>query len=150
MQRFGNSERTVINDGLNLPHSVSPIQLVGFGQSGRMTSLVDPTSGVAYQVPADKVLVVDAIQVWDYTATGVPRGTILYCDNSIGINSATAPTNPVYEGSTDSFQVCGGNGDLGPLSYPTNFTIPASKYPTYTCRSDGNTGVRIFAHLEDA
>lgn len=95
------------------------------------------TQGTAgYQVTTGKTLTIHAVQLICNAGGNYTTGGLGYGDTDIGLNSAAAPTNPIYIGGSTGIQpfaasalASGGYQNVG--QYPCNFTVPALKYPLW-------------------
>jgi len=83
-----------------------------------------------YQVTAGKTLRVLALIGISNSATGTIGMLLAQSDNDIGLDSATALTNPVYiSGSAGNFWFQQDlTGDPSRIEMPCNFTVAATKY----------------------
>jgi len=92
-----------------------------------------PNSTSGYQVTSGKTLHILGAQssiIVDGGAGG--NATVLYGDTDVGIDSASAPTNPIYPYGTVAVSISGSIPlNLAPGVYPQslNFDVPATKYP---------------------
>lgn len=92
-------------------------------------------SSSGYQVTSGKTLRVLAVKSTSGTSTATPTYLLAQSDNDIGLNSATALTNPVYHnGSSASLSMAAG--------YHTNeqairFDVASGKYLSLTGASNG-------------
>lgn len=97
-----------------------------------------PGGTAGYPVTAAKTYTVHAISLNANTA--ISGYQFLYSDNDVGLNTATAHTNPIYEN--------GGSITVASVGTPANtfqgiatkFAIPAGKYPGSIVVGAGSAG----------
>lgn len=118
-------------DPINNPND---IQLSGsYGGSTNISSgLRTLIASSGYLVPVGRRLVVVAVKVFS-SSTGGTSCYLAQVDNDVAVNSAGAPTNPLYFGSGSSSQLtptvvttpnAGGAAEVGGLNFP----IATGKY----------------------
>jgi hypothetical protein len=111
-----------------------------FGGNGYSTyRLMNGTAG--YQVTALKELHIRAARILVTTNNGL----FGYGDTDVGLNSLSAPTNPVYSGgSSTGANFNGSDTNWNTSEFPVFFNVPASKYPfSYTT---GGSNVFLFGY----
>jgi hypothetical protein len=102
-----------------------------------------PTGSAGYQVTAGTTLTVSAIRIVPST-TGLSVCTLAQTDNDVGLDSATAFTNPVYQGGSTTIWTHAISSTIPTAveATATLFTVAAQKYLS----SLGNTnGERYIA-----
>jgi len=102
--------------------------------AGRHTTLRLPNASSGYQVTSGKTFKIEAIFASTSSASAGPVMPF-YGDTDVGLDSASAPTNPVYIGGNNNPQAIALAGNTSGnlvLSNPIpgmNFSVPAGKYP---------------------
>lgn len=104
------------------------IQLHGILVSGGSCTLRKADSSSGYLPSGSNNFQVHAIQLF-IAACG--EFVLLYSDNDMGVDTSTAPTNPVYPGGSLSCGILTLNGQYAAgsiVSMLSNFIIPNGKY----------------------
>lgn len=100
--------------------------------TARYTTYRKNNTSAGYQVTTGKTLSIYAIRVMTDSAAGSSAGSVLsYGDTDVGLNSAAAPTNVVYQfGDSTARIFLTTTGQTSGVFYesPTLFTVPATKY----------------------
>lgn len=108
------------------------IILHGAVAAGQANCSLRKANGVAgYAVTAGKTLTIYACKGRSNTAANT-KIILLYSDNDMGVDTATAPTNPVYiMGSTANYGLTysGGASVDQEQAHEINFQVPATKIP---------------------
>lgn len=99
------------------------------------SSMQSPEDGGNYQVPADKKFRILAVKFWLQEQTAQDAGILrlLYSDNAVGMESATAFTNAVYWMNNSNASIIGtlaGAPHKDSYECPVFFDVPATKYPS--------------------
>lgn len=117
------------------------IQLAGSIGSSSYAGFRLGTSSSGYAVTAGKTLQISSM-IFAAVSAGATMA-IGYCDNDLGANGSTPPTNPVYIGGfvlTSQFN----NPVAGtPMDYNFSLDVPAGKFVFMTSQ---NVTVRIFGY----
>jgi len=103
-------------------------------------------ASAGYQVPTGKTLRVWAVR--EVTSVVNQAVNIGYGDDDKGTSSASAPTNAVWQGGGVSLVLGKNSSQYGSYEYPTNFAIPAQKYPAAYTDSTGGVVVEMWGYLE--
>lgn len=117
--------------------------------NGRFTTFRKNNTSAGYQVTAAKTLSINAVKVNSDAAAGTSLGcTLGYGDTDVGLNSAAAPTTPIYQfGAVGSPVLSGlqGSNTTNTMESATLFTIPATKFPVGV--ADGtNIAVTVYGY----
>lgn len=119
----------------------------------RYTTLRKPGATSGYQVTTGKTMTIRAAKINYITPTGSPTINFLYGDTDVGINSASAPTNPVYLGgdSSSSCGVLGGTSGAssGPATYGESspfFPVVALKYSAMFLNVTATVNILAYAY----
>lgn len=128
------------------------IILKGYAQLSQNATLRNFTGTAGYQVTAGKTLQIQAVewQTNSYFTTG-HSVFVLQTDNDVGLNTATAFTNPVYPfgNSTDTFgglNVCNDTGTIRSQKV-YRFNVAAGKYVSMVNAAGSvNTEVTVFGY----
>lgn len=111
------------------------IPVYGFTEGTNTNSTFRKANTASSYAPSAVTYVIKAVQIMNMDGSQNTFISLGYCDNDLGQDSATAPTNPVYW-FTNSTTVC----NIGPTTtntpslvnqIPINFTVPAGKFPFY-------------------
>lgn len=119
----------------------------------RYTTLRRTTATAGYQTTSGKTLTIRACKITYISLTGNPTINLLYGDTDVGLNSSSAPTNPVYLGgdSSSSCGVLGGSSGAasGPVSYGETapfFNTPSTKYSAMFLNIEATTNMLAYGY----
>lgn len=117
------------------------------GASTHFTTLRTTNGSSGYQVPGGKSLKI--IGYDSSVAVGAAAGGlgILYGDTDVGLDSASAPTNPIYQNANGSASTILLAVSAGFFGAAVNFTIPTGKYPAVVCAGTIAIYVNIYGYL---
>lgn len=104
-------------------------------------------TSAGYQVPASKTFKVMAIE-FDVLVAASGGFTLLYADNDVTQEAATAFTNPIYPaGTPNTINRFGTNTASVRLDFPFKFDIPTGKYPGITNFNNAlQAGIRLYGY----
>lgn len=108
-----------------------------------------PGGAAGYQVPAGKTLRLWAASMMcNAASSGSPA--LLYSDNDVGQQTATAYTNPSYKAGADAVPFLYSEGALtSPVERGMNWTIPTGKYVGMKVTGNTNTiQMTVYGYLE--
>lgn len=92
-----------------------------------------PNGSAGYAVTTGKTLKIQSFRCFVITsASNTGTGWLLYADNDVGVNTATAFTNGVRYGGSAASGYLASFGSLVSSGYfegPISYSIPAGKYP---------------------
>lgn len=109
---------------------------------GQFGTFRDLNTNAGYQVTTGKTLTIHAARMIPRDGGITTHGNIFYGGNDVGLNSASAPTTPVYPIGDSSFIVL--KALLGTTGVPSDrtleasnalnwdFQVPQSMYPQFT------------------
>jgi hypothetical protein len=111
------------------------------------SSLVDQSTGTAYQVPGGKVFKMLALS---FSSGGAADSlTLGYADNNVGISSTTAFVNHVQLGGGGGFftpvNTGVGAGDFE-ISMGSGMSVPAGKYPCVNNGTASTGGILVYGY----
>lgn len=119
--------------------------------AGDFTTLRKMNATSGYQVPGGKTFTAMAIKI-----AGAPQNigcnhSVLYGDNDVGENSASAPATPVYAGgfTAPSATVQSVKDSGGALLFPEaaiNFQVPTGKFMAHTADASVRSIVYIYGY----
>lgn len=115
---------------------------------GNRTSLRLPNGSAGYPVTALKTLNIVAIEVQNSSAAGNADAVTQfgYGDNDVGVDSATAITNPVYYGGSATNSIMAPAAAQSTQQFILNFNVPAGKYVFFQNNASANVSIRIFGY----
>lgn len=98
-----------------------------------------------YVVPASKTLRVQAYRMTTMIAGAGVFASLMYSNNDVGANSATAPTSPVYlmGGTITASSIVGSALAGGVVEGLLNFTVPTTKFVTTLSQGSVSTSYTI-------
>ena len=119
----------------------------GCGSGGNLYGTARQLNASAgYQVPVGKTFRVLAVRTLQTTLSqGINTG---YGDTDVGKNSGSAPTNSVWASGDKDIIGMINSSQYGEYSWPTNFTIPAGKYPACYVTTGGAAWFEMWGYLE--
>lgn len=146
---FVSAQPTITVGGQTFYDRTNLIILTGFAGSNGSSSFKKTnvgSGGGSYQVPASKTFTVWALRLEINSVTAaIALFDLLYADNAIGYNSATAFTTPIYMGGGTTFlghmKVTDGANtqEAGENEYVLDFQVPTTKY--LSCTQSGTTAI---------
>lgn len=110
----------------------------GPATAARFSTLRRPNGSAGYQITAGKTFRIEAIVIFSGTAASIATYNLLYGDTDVGLDSAAAPTTPVYCGGGATVYTAmvgrgtGGASEQFPQVFHPHFDIPATKYACIT------------------
>lgn len=107
---------------------------------GRFTTLRRGNDTAGYQVTAGKTFTIGAIWGTAEVASSQAAINLLYGNTDVGLDSASAPTTPIYLAGDATNVIAAGVALLGAAGTPNasfssfpglDFRVPATKYPAF-------------------
>ena len=144
----GNERPYIIIGGRKFTDLTNLKTLYGYAAGGASKKCTFRTAvGDGYQVPVAKKFVVCAVEFTGSAANSFCQ--LGYSDNNVGLDSATAFTNPVYPGGNISAGALLAATTHTPYQYSFYFEVIASKYLGFTNPSTGDVYARVYGYEED-
>jgi hypothetical protein len=119
---------------------------------GRITTLRTSNTASGYQVGSGKTLTIKSVS---YVGGAGGRVIVGYGDTDVGLNSGSAPTNPVVVGGattvSSGFSYLSGNTSAAGINTGAayiNFTAPQNKYPFIYAEGAGFSNVIVYAFID--